>query len=236
MITISNLSKSFPSGFSLGPLNLSLEGAECTAVLGRNGAGKSTFFNLITGFLDPTEGEVQVLDQRAHAKNFKLRRQIGYLPQQLMLPLWVTGQEILNYTAHLYGIAEVEITVKHVAEKWDCVDYLHKPIAACSHGMKKRIGLAQVFMSNPHVAVLDEPFSGLDLYHIQALKDEINERRTAGHLTILSTHILPYIAEICNRVFFIDQGQLEKVQDWTQLSLETRIKTMEKRFFSEGSP
>jgi ABC-type multidrug transport system ATPase subunit len=165
-------------------------------------------------------------------EKYELKRAIGYLRQNLGLPRWATGRELLNYVASLHALADQTKVVETAMDYWDCRDYQNIPMAACSHGMQKRIGLAVATMHNPALLILDEPFSGLDLFHIRALFREIVRRQDAGLTTILSTHIAPYAAKLCHRALVLSRGQLSELNHWTDADEAARIGLIEHEFFA----
>ncbi len=117
---------------------------------------------------------------------------------------------------------------------WDCDYYASKPIATLSHGMQKRIGLAIASLHDPELLILDEPFSGLDLFHIKALEDEVKNRKKRNLTTIVSTHIAPYVARLCDDVFIVDSGQVSTLSGWQEADHLTRVDLIEAKFFAEG--
>lgn len=229
LLDVKHLVKDFGNQqFCLGPISLALASGETLTILGKNGAGKSTFFKLVTGNLDPTGGEVNLFGQAMNPENFALKRRIGYLPQDLGLPRWVTGREILSYGCKLYGLASQVVTEQ--LGFWDCLAFADRPIASCSHGMQKRIGLGLAHIHNPDFLILDEPFSGLDLLHIANLKAKIRQRQAEGKATILCTHIAPYAAELAERAVLLVSGGVQELSDWPHLDPAARIATMESAF------
>lgn len=235
LLNTNNLSKTWGDTFTLGPVNLALSGGETVALHGKNGAGKSTLLALLTGNLDASQGEVRILDQRLTPDTPLVKRQIGYLPQNPTLPRWASASEILTYAAGLYGLSQPRERVQAAQVYWDCASYKDKPLATLSYGMQKRVGLALASLADPAILLLDEPYSGLDVYHIKALDDAMSQRRHQGKLTILSTHIAPYTAKHCQRVFFLDQGKLSHVDNWQQLDFVQRIESIERYFFGTNS-
>lgn len=231
LLTIRELKKTFPQGFTLQAKDFSLNSGELVAFLGANGSGKSTIFELMTGNLDASEGEISWKGQRLLPENFLLKRQIGYLPQNLPLPKWVTGDEILTYAALLHGLEKPRERVKNAMEFWDCASYKSKPLAACSFGMQKRIGLALATLHDPACLILDEPFSGLDLFHIHALEAILAKRQKEGKLTLLSTHIVAYVVASCARVFILEEGWVSEISHWASLNPEEKTRCIETHFF-----
>lgn len=230
ILTATDVLKKYPTGFQSGPSTFSIQAGEAVAFLGPNGAGKSTLFQMISGNMDPDSGQIFFQDQKLHPEAYEIKKQIGYLPQNMMLPKWSTGKEVLNYAAGLYQISNPVSKLKELMEYWDCGSYQHKPLESCSHGMQKRIGLALSCLHNPRLLILDEPFSGLDLFHIRALIDEIRRRKENGLGTILSTHIAPYVARLCSSVLVIESGSMSSLEGWSELSESDKVSGIESRF------
>ncbi len=234
-LDIVDLSKRYPGGFQLGPISLQIHAGETVALLGKNGAGKSTLFQLLTGSLDATTGNITLLGERMLPEAFALKRRIGYLPQNMHLPRWVTGGEILNYAAQLYQLEHAKAAVKAAADYWDCAGYLHKPLAACSYGMGKRVALALANLHDPELLILDEPTSGLDLYHIRSLEDRVLARQRAGKATIISTHDTHNAARLADRALIIEAGQIRALPNWAAANIIDRIALIEHTFFASSS-
>lgn len=230
-----NLSKSWNQGFTLGPIDFSLAGGETVALHGKNGAGKTTLLSLLTGNLDASQGEVRVEGKRLTPDTPQYKQMIGYLPQNPTLPRWATGREILTYAAGLYGLSHIDDTVRKAQLYWDCQDYQDKPLATLSYGMQKRVALALATLADPPVLLLDEPYSGLDVYHIKALDDALKRRREQTKLTLLSTHIAPYTARHCQRVFVLEAGKLARIEGWQELDFIQRIERIEAYFFGAST-
>ncbi|HYX33031.1 MAG TPA: ABC transporter ATP-binding protein [Oligoflexus sp.] len=234
-LEIASLSKTFAqSQFRLGPMNLQMHEGDSLALFGKNGAGKSTLFHLITGHLRPDEGRIQVFGETMKVDAFALKRRMGYLPQNLDLPRWVSGFDIITYAMKLHGMQPLAATRDRILEYWDCTSFAHKPLAACSYGMQKRIALALASMHKPDLLILDEPFSGLDLFHIRALENLLEERR-GRQLTIVSTHVAAYAAKLSNRAATMREGQVAELQRWPEADFMARIRLMEEQFFVPGS-
>ncbi len=232
VISTKSLTKEWNTGFKLGPVEIGMKQGETLALLGKNGSGKTTLFQLITGNLDPTIGEVIFLGERLLPDRYDLKRKIGYLPQHLSLPKWVTGKEIIAYGSRLYELQYSKEEIDELLSYWDCLDFINKPLAACSHGMQKRIALTLATIHDPDLLILDEPFSGLDLFHIKALEDLIINRGKSNKVTIICTHIAIYAAKLCETAIVMNEGKLSHLEDWPQSSLLERIDIMEKTFFN----
>jgi ABC-2 type transport system ATP-binding protein len=235
MLTLRNCKKVFAHGFTLTTGSFELLAGETVGFLGANGSGKTTLFELLTGNSDATSGEILLGSERLLPDKPLLKRQIGYLPQTMHLPKWVTPREILFYAASLYQLPNARECVQAAIEYWDCVSYSRKPLVTCSFGMQKRVGLALATLHTPQCLVLDEPFSGLDLFHIRALENAIEERQKRGMTTLLSTHILPYVVSACQRVLILTEGRVWEIDDWKASSAEQKMARIEAHFFPKRS-
>lgn len=231
MLTVDQLTKSYDGGFTLGPVSLDFPAGEVAIVLGKNGAGKSTLFQLLTGNLDATDGAVRLGGERVTPDQPQVKRRIGYLPQNPVLPRWVTGHEILTYAARLYELKDPDVQVARAERGWDCDGFKNKPLATLSYGMQKRVGLALATLADPDLLILDEPHSGLDLFHVKALDDEILRRRAAGKTTVLSTHVAAFAAGVGDRVLKVEAGQAREVAGFREEGFLERIRLIEATFF-----
>ena len=230
ILKVTEVVKKYPTGFQSGPSTFDIKPGDTVAFLGPNGAGKSTLFQMISGNMDPDSGQILFQNQKLHPEAYDMKKKIGYLPQNMMLPKWSSGKEVLNYAAGLYQISNPESALNELMKYWDCASYQHKPLESCSHGMQKRIGLALSCLHNPQLLILDEPFSGLDLFHIRALIDEIKRRKSCGLGTILSTHIAPYVARLCSSVQVIESGKMTELTTWSGLAESEKVSVIESRF------
>lgn len=231
LLTVKDLTKKYPSGFQFGSASFELPRGSTVAFLGPNGAGKSTLFQMLTGNLDSSEGSITIGGLKLSPDAYELKRSVGYLPQHLQLPRWVSGREVLRYAANLYQLDDPLARINSMMKQWDCLAYEHQPLASCSHGMQKRVGLALANLHTPKLLILDEPFSGLDLYHMKTLEELIMSRRKSGLATIISTHITPFVAKLCEQVYIIKKGQVSYLEGWADNSNEEKIKMIEDKFF-----
>lgn len=228
------VTKSFGSGFALGPLSLTLAGGETVGILGKNGAGKSTLFQILTGNLDPTSGTVTILGERLSPDRPDQKRRLGYLPQGSSLPQWVTGHELLSYAAQLHDLDRIPERVAQAEAYWDCGSFRAKPLGSLSYGMQKRMGLALATLHKPQILILDEPHSGLDLVHVKALDEAIAHRSHAGLATVISTHVSSFAASMCTRILIIAEGQIKAIPDWSRLDFLERMAAIEHAFFGSA--
>lgn len=225
------LTRAWPTGFTLGPIDFIAKRGETIAVFGKNGAGKSTFFQMISGTIDRSHGDAKILGSKINPDATDLRKKIGYLPQESSLPLWTTADEILNYAAKLLGLSDPCGKVEQELTKWDALTWRHRPICKASHGMQRRIGLAVAMIHDPEVLILDEPFNALDIVNARTLEQSIHDRSSRGKTTLVSIHSPLLAADLCPRAVMIDQGKFSELTEWSNLNLKDRASLIERNFF-----
>lgn len=209
MIEVKNLVKRYGSKAAVDNVSFTIRRGEILGFLGPNGAGKSTTMNIITGYLSSTEGTVtidgiDVLDDPVAAK-----KKIGFLPEQPPLYLDMTVKDYLDFVCDLKGIKH-SVRQKHVSEicKVVKIDNVYKRIIKnLSKGYRQRVGIAQAMIGNPEVLILDEPTVGLDPHQIIEIRNLIKDLGK-NHTVILSSHILPEVQAVCDRVIVINKGKL----------------------------
>jgi ABC-2 type transport system ATP-binding protein len=208
-IQVTNLSKMYGTQRAIDGISFNLKPGEIVGFLGPNGAGKSTTMKILTGYLKPTSGTALVSDFDVITQPMPARRAIGYLPEHNPLYLDMYVKEFLLFSGKLYGMGgdilktrvdEMVLMCGLEAEK-------HKKIGQLSKGYRQRVGLAQSFLHNPEVLILDEPTTGLDPNQILEIRELI---RTAGkNKTVLfSTHIMQEVEALCDRVIIINKGKV----------------------------
>jgi ABC-2 type transport system ATP-binding protein len=226
MIEIKNLTKTYGHNVAVDNISFTVEKGEILGFLGPNGAGKSTTMNIITGYMPSTQGTVKVggydiLEQPAEAK-----KRIGYLPEQPPLYMDMTVREYLGF---VYEIKKVKQNRKsHIDDVMGLVkigDVQNRLIKNLSKGYKQRVGLAQALLGSPEVLILDEPTVGLDPKQIIEIRNVIKDLGKE-HTIILSSHILPEVSAICERVIIINKGKIAAIDTPDNLS---RILTNESK-------
>jgi ABC-type multidrug transport system ATPase subunit len=207
-VSVRTISKAFGSTQALNGVSFDVVLGDCFGLIGPNGAGKTTAFSVIAGYLHPDEGMALVLDHDARATDV-LKARLSVLPQDAMLPPYETVGEFLVHLALLQGIprpkaeGEARLALKDVdgSEWWD------RRCGKLSHGMAKRVGLAQAFLGNPEVVLLDEPTAGLDPRIAFEIRQLIKKRK--GNCTlIISSHNLHELEEICDAAAILDHGHV----------------------------
>lgn len=216
MIEISDLSKAYGELIALQPTNLVIQEGQIVGLLGPNGAGKTTLMKLITGVLEPDSGSVRVNGLDGVNDRQKVQEKIGYLPENAPLYPDLSVQDYLLMMAQLRRIPEDQQkgSVIDAVKAVNLEEVFSRPIGQLSKGMRQRVGLAQAILHKPEILILDEPTVGLDPTQIVEIRQLI--KNLAKQSTILfSTHILPEVEAICDRVIIIMNG---KVKADSQLS------------------
>ena len=209
IIQTHDLSKSYNGHPAVDNVNLEVQEGEVFGYLGPNGAGKTTTIRTLLDFIRPTGGSASIfgLDSRRDSRD--IRRRVGYLPGDLALYEKLTGAEILSYSSNLRGGVEWRF-VEHLAERLECD--LSQHIRSLSHGNKQKVGLILAFMHRPELIVMDEPSSGLDPLMQQEFYRLIEELRAEGRTVFISSHIMPEVERVCDRVGLLRQGKLVTVE------------------------
>ena len=218
MIKIEDLVKRYGANYALDDISFTVNEGEIVGFLGPNGAGKTTTMNIITGYLSSTSGSVTVNGIDILEEPKKAKKLIGFLPEQPPLYLDMTVEEYLNFVYNLKGCTLNRY--KHLSEICEVVkisDVFHRLIKNLSKGYRQRVGIAQALVGNPKIIIFDEPTVGLDPKQIIEIRNLI---RTLGkdHTVILSTHILPEVQAVCDRIIIINNGKIIADQKTEEIS------------------
>ena len=204
-----NLTKYYGKVRGIEALDLEVQEGEVFGFLGPNGAGKTTTIRLALDLIRPTRGSIQVLGLDARQKALQVHQRVGYMPGELALYDGLTGSEMLHYSANLRGGVDW-IFVEEMAERLECD--LSRRIRALSTGNKHKVGLIHAMMHRPELLVLDEPTAGLDPLVQQEFYQLLAEVRIEGRTVFLSSHNLPEVERVCDRVGIIRKGMLVTVE------------------------
>jgi ABC-2 type transport system ATP-binding protein len=209
MIEARNLSRRYGDFHAVRGVSFTVNDGEIVGMLGPNGAGKTTTLRMITGYLPPTAGTLTVGGKDLFTEPVAMRREIGYLPENVALYTEMRVAEYLWYRAMLEGMSRSEARARIPEVVGDCIldDVENQIIGTLSKGYRQRVGLAAAILHNPQVLVLDEPTVGLDPKQIIAIRDLIRELGREQTL-LISSHILPEVELLCDRVIIIDRGRI----------------------------
>ena len=206
-IKVTKLTKSYPGSKApaVSELSLQIQPGEVYGLLGANGAGKSTAIRTIMDFIRPTSGTVTLLGHDTQTGGAALRKRVGYLSGDVVLPKRVTGRKLLEYLENLSAQADRAFT-QQLVHRFEA--QLDKQTQELSKGNRQKIGLVQAFMHQPDVLILDEPTSGLDPLMQEQFYKTIHEARDRGAAILLSSHSFEEVERVCDRVGIVRQGEL----------------------------
>jgi len=207
MIRVSGLTKDYGSRRAISDLNFNAEKGEILGFLGPNGAGKTTTMRILTGYMPPTAGKVLIGGHDVIEDSLAVRRIVGYLPETVPLYGEMSVYEYLKYMADLRGVKNAKQRINETLETLQLEDRANGFIGKLSKGMRQRVGLAQALLHQPEVVILDEPTIGLDPKQVVKFRELI---RALGkdRTVLLSTHILPEVQQVCDRVLIINKGRI----------------------------
>ncbi len=210
MIEVSNFSKTYAGFKAVQGISFQVNKGEIVGFLGPNGAGKSTTMKVLAGYLPPTDGRIKVAGYDVVGESLEVRRNVGYMPENVPLYTDMRVDEFLRFRARLKGVParKVRDRVEHVARLCNLLDVQRKVIGTLSKGFRQRVGLADAMVHDPQLLILDEPTIGLDPHQIRSVRDLIRSLG-AHHTILLSTHILSEVEATCNRVLIINRGRIE---------------------------
>ena len=207
-VRVEGLTKIYGEQKAIDKLSFQVEKGQILGFLGPNGAGKSTTMKILTGYLPPTEGSVEIGGFDVQANPKEIRRLIGYLPENNPLYGDLYIKEYLHFVAGFYPIKNPSARVSEVIDLIGLTPEKHNKIGALSKGYKQRVGLAQAIIHDPQVLILDEPTTGLDpnqLVEIRSLIKALGKEKTL----IFSTHIMQEVTALCDRVLIIKDGKMQ---------------------------
>ena len=235
MIEAEKLTKYYDKVAAIEDVSFTVEKGEIVGFLGPNGAGKTTTMRILTGFLPPSSGTARVAGHDILANSLQVRRRIGYLPEAVSLYTDMKVAAYLEFVAEVKGLERRERrrSVGQIMERCRIVDVQRTLIGSLSRGYRQRVGIAQALLNNPEVLILDEPTVGLDPQQIIEIRQLIKE--LSGQSTIiLSTHILPEVSMVCQRVIIINDGHIIAVD--TPENLTARLQSSAKLLLTVDGP
>lgn len=234
MIKIENLSKSYVKGKkSLDNLSLEIRNGEIFGFLGPNGAGKTTTIKMITGILNPDEGDVLIDGKSIRNEPLEAKRNFGFVPDSPDMFLRLKGIEYLNFLADIYEISSEERKkrIEELTKKFEIYDSLNSQINTYSHGMRQKIVICGVLLNNPKNWILDEPMTGLDPKSSYDLKEMMRKHAKEGNSVFFSTHVLEVAEKLCDRVGIINKGKLVFVGTFDEMKTKFKEnKSLEELF------
>ncbi|MFC3862889.1 ATP-binding cassette domain-containing protein [Deinococcus antarcticus] len=234
MLDIQNLTKTYGSFTALRSVSFTARDGEVFGLLGPNGAGKTTLLRTLATLLKPTSGTATVNGFDVQQQPEEVRKIIGVVNGGMGLPARLTGREVLQSFAGLYGMTEgqTKARIAELDQRLDLGRTLDVKAGEYSTGMKQKVVIARAVIQDPAVLILDEAASGLDIFARRTLLDFVTENRAPGRLTLYSTHVMSEAEEVCDRVAIIHLGQLLTVDTIPNILAQTGESNLERAFFA----
>lgn len=219
MIKVTGLHKKYSGLEAVAGISFEVDQGEIVGFLGPNGAGKSSTMRMLTGYLPPSAGEIQIAGLDVLNHSLEVRKKVGYMAENVPLYTDMYVGQFLRYRAALKGVKSKDIKqrVDDSLEKCGLADMRMKMIGNLSRGYRQRVGLADALVHDPDLLILDEPTAGLDPNQIRSVRDLIKELGEK-HTILLSTHILPEVEMVCDRAIIINRGRIEASDTLENLS------------------
>lgn len=222
VIEVKNVTKKYGKVVAVDNISFTINEGEIVGLLGPNGAGKSTTMNMLTGFIEQTEGEIAINGYNMLKKPKKAKKEIGYMPEGVPLYTDLTVKEFVTYMAEIKNVDKKtrKEKVQEIIEQTGLKDVEKKLIRNLSRGYKQRVSMAGALVGEPKILILDEPTVGLDPKQITEIRNLIKELGKT-HTVILSSHILSEVSQICNKVIIINKGKIVAID--TPEKLEEKV-------------
>jgi ABC-2 type transport system ATP-binding protein len=225
-IKVSGLQKNYGAQKAVDDISFEIRKGEIVGFLGPNGAGKSTTMKMITGFLEPDGGDIEVAGVKLTDPIIQRKKKIGYLPEANPLYFDMYIREYLEFIAGIHNVSKPGEAIDHVISITGLSPEKNKKIGQLSKGYKQRVGLAAALIHDPEVLILDEPTSGLDPNQIIEIRDVI--RRLGKDKTVMfSSHILQEVEALCDRVIIINKGKLvadDKLENLARVTSNKQVR------------
>jgi|SRR5712692_8058048 len=210
MIRLVHLTKKFGSFTAVDDITIEVNPGEFYGFLGPNGAGKTTTIKMMTGLFAPTSGEIFINAHNIQSNPLEAKLSMGYVPDQPFLYEKLTGREFLFFSGGLYKIRKDSLRKKidELVDHFAIGDWIDKRTEDYSQGMRQRIVIASALLHEPGVIIIDEPMIGLDPHSAHIVKQTLKQKTRDGAAVFMSTHSLPVVEELCDRVGIIKDGRL----------------------------
>ena len=236
MIKVENVTKSYIRGKkSVDNINLEIKDGEIFGFLGPNGAGKTTTIKMITGILNPDQGDIYIDGKSIKKEPIEAKKAFGFVPDSPDMFLKLKGIEYLNFLAQIYEVPEKEKKerIQKLTKKFEIYNNLNEQIESYSHGMRQKIVICGALLNNPKNWILDEPMTGLDPKSSFDLKEMMKEHSRKGNAVFFSTHVLEVAEKLCDRVGIINNGKLAFVGTLDEMKAQFNENTSLEELFLE---
>lgn len=212
VIKVKELKKNFRKGGDqlqvLKGINLDIYAGEVIGYLGGNGAGKSTTVKILCGILGDFTGEVSILGLDVRKEPLKIKRQIGYIPENALMYEHLTPREYLEFIGTMYNMppADIQEAIRRLLFQFGMQDHMNERMTAFSKGMKQKIHIISAMLHNPDILFMDEPLNGLDANAVIMIKEMIAQWAKEGKTIFYCSHLMDVVEKVASRIVLIDQG------------------------------
>ena len=241
MIEVRELTKTYSSIPAVDHVSFAALPGEVTGYLGPNGSGKSTTVKMITGLLEPTEGEVLYRGRRIHDDLVGYKRILGYVPEEPYLYTHLTGFEYLELAGQLHDLHEATLRRKidSLLELFGLARDRHSQMSSYSKGMRQKVLICAALLHDPELVILDEPFSGLDVSAALTLRSVIRSLAVSGKTVLFSSHTLEVVEKVCARVVILNKGRVvanDSIENLRDLMALPALEDIFSQLVTEGNP
>ena len=232
MLELRHVTKRYSSSVAVRDVSFTARAGEVTGYLGPNGSGKSTTLKMITGLIEPTEGDILFHGQPIRRDRIAYRQRLGYVPEEPHLYPHLTGSEYLEMVGQLRGLSPRLLVekIEGFLRLLSLYEDRYVPIASYSKGMRQKVLLAAALLHNPDLVLLDEPFSGLDVNSALVLRSVIRELAARGKVVLFSSHELETVERVCSRVVILHRGRVVANDSIEELRSLMSLPTLEEIF------
>lgn len=230
-IAFAGLRKTYGSTVALDDVGFAVEAGQTFALVGLNGAGKTSLIKSLLDFCAIDGGSISIFG--IEHRRTEARERLAFLPERFIPPYYLNGRDFLDYTLRLHGLPFRDEAVLSMLANLDLdTDALKRPVRSYSKGMTQKLGLAASFLSGKPLLVLDEPLSGLDPRARARVKQQLTRHRAAGHTVFFSTHMLPDVESLCDRIAILHQGRLRFAGTPSECCIAFGAPTLEEAFLN----
>jgi heme exporter protein A len=206
-VEVTEVSKRYGYVHALKAISLTIKEGESLALSGYNGAGKTTLLKIIATHISPSSGTVSIFGLDAFKNSSEIRRKIGLVTHVSFLYDELTVQENVLFYAKLFSVQD-ERDFRNIIESLGLERWYNVPVKQLSHGLRKRVDIARALIHNPHVLLLDEPFTGLDTKTCDVFIEYLKSQKEEGKIVLLSSHSLEWAKKLCDKGFMLDKGKI----------------------------
>lgn len=210
MLDVRHLTKRYASIPAVQDVSFTIRPGQILGYLGPNGSGKSTTVKMLTGLIEPSEGEIWFGGRRVWGDDVDYRARLGYVPEEPYLYPHLTGAEYLQLVGRLRGIARrtLEMRIASFLELFGLAEARHELLTNYSKGMRQKILLSAALLADPELLILDEPFSGLDVSAALLFRNLLQELAAVGKIILYSSHVLEVVEKLCSEVVILHRGRV----------------------------